>query len=272
MAFEFKGLSEFGLEGAAELLNQGFSDYFLKISFTVVRLIQMCSIDSLDPTASRVVLNDGVPAGIALIARRGQKCRLAGMAVLPGARMKGIGRALVERLLVDARMRGETKMVLEVIQQNRPAIRLYEGMGFRKVQRLLGYEGGAIGSLVQEQPLEEVSLNAIADAVLCDGLPDLPWQLSGETLEMLTPPCRAFRLDDTWVAVANLEISPVTIRGLVTRGEQGRLAMLLGALMAQYPGKQWRMPALWPEAFSACFVQAGFAQSPISQWQMEMVL
>jgi ribosomal protein S18 acetylase RimI-like enzyme len=272
MACEFKGLSEFGLEPAAELLNQGFSDYFLRVSFTVVRLIQMCSVDSLDPTASRVVLTDGVPAGIALIARRGKKCRLAGMAILPSMRKNRMGRALVERLLVDARIRGDNKMVLEVIEQNLPAIRLYEGLGFGRVQRLLGYEGGGIENPGQERPLEEVTLKAIADAVLRDGMPDLPWQLSGETLAMLSPPCRAFRLDDTWVAVANLEMSLVTIRGLVTQGEQGRFAMLLGTLMAQYPGKQWRMPALWPELFSGCFVQAGFAQSPISQWQMEVVL
>jgi len=42
--------------------------------------------------------------------------------------------------------------------------------------------------------------------------------------------------------------------------------------MARHPGKQWRIPALWPEELSGIFVQAGFARSAISQSQMELGL
>jgi hypothetical protein len=43
--------------------------------------------------------------------------------------------------------------------------------------------------------LEEADLRVMAAVVTRDGLSDLPWQLSGETLAQPTPPCVVYRLD-----------------------------------------------------------------------------
>ncbi len=47
------------------------------------------------------------------------------MAIAPGARGQGIGLWCMDRLVDEARARGERSMVLEVIEQNDPAVRLY---------------------------------------------------------------------------------------------------------------------------------------------------
>jgi ribosomal protein S12 methylthiotransferase accessory factor YcaO len=79
------------------------------------------------------------------------------------------------------------------------------------------------------------------------------------------------RLDGAWAALLHLESSPVTIRGFGAEpdpGKRGRCVALLRALMERYPGKQWRIPAMWPEELSEPFLQAGLVRSALSQWQM----
>jgi hypothetical protein len=103
-------------------------------------------------------------------------------------------------------------------------------------------------------------------------LRDLPWQLSGETLAQLASPNVAYRLNGSWVALSNPTGPQIAIRGLVTEHAvqgQGRAAALLRAVMAKFPGKEWRIPAIWPEELSEVLVGAGLTRTPLAQWQME---
>ena len=61
------------------------------------------------------------------------------VAVAPEARHRGIGRALTEAMLADARARGLATLTLEVRQSNAPARTLYERCGFREVGRRRNY-------------------------------------------------------------------------------------------------------------------------------------
>jgi len=272
VALEFPSVADFGLDRAAEVLTRGFSDYFVPIVSNPGMLLQMARGDSVDLTVSRVILRDGVAAGVALVARRGWTCRLAGMAIVPEARRTGAGRAVVGYLLDEARGRGERSMVLEVIEQNEPAVKLYEACGFKKTRRLLGYAGPGVPDATVPAGLAEVDLRDMAEVVTHDSLRDLPWQLSGETLAQLTPPHVAFRLNGSWVALSNPASPQITIRGLVTEHVvqgQGRAAALLRAVMGKFPGKTWRLPALWPEELGSVIADAGLTLTPLSQWQME---
>jgi GNAT superfamily N-acetyltransferase len=197
------------------------------------------------------------------------------MAVVPEARRSGVGRAGVRQLLAEAKARGERTMVLEVIEQNEPAVKLYESGGFKKVRRLIGFAGPGAPGVAVPPGLTEVDLRDMAEIVTHDGLRDLPWQLSGETLAQLTPPSLAYRLNGSWVALSNPAGPQVTIRGLVTEHTvqgQGRAAALLRAVMGKFPGKEWRMPALWPEELGPVVAEAGLPQTTLSQWQMEQTL
>jgi hypothetical protein len=217
------------------------------------------------------MLADGVPVGAALIARRGWTSRLAGMAIVPEARRRGAGKALVEQVLRAARQRGERSMVLEVIEQNGPAVQLYESLGFRRVRRLVGFARPASaveGSGVGDSGWEEVDVREVAAQVGARGLPDLPWQLSGETLAQVGPPYRGFRRGAAWLAVSDTAAATVGIRALVGGKSEAEGEALLRAVQASFPGKEWRVGALWPEELAGVFVSAGFSRTPLSQWQM----
>lgn len=262
-------MADFGLERSAEVFARGYSDYFVKIPATAAMLLGMARVDGVDLAASRILLRAGQPAAGGLIARRGWTCRLAGMAVVPEARRTGAGRALLEQLLADSGARDERAMVLEVIEQNTPAVALYEKAGFRRVRRLCGWQGSA--NPLPGTDLREVDLREVAAAVAQHGLPDLPWQVAAETIAHLNPPSRGYRVGPAWLAATPVPEGPVAVRALVVEKSfrrQGAAQSLLRAAMAAHPSSSWRASAVFPEEMEPVFLAAGLARTELTQWQM----
>ncbi len=81
--------------------------------------------------------------GIALIRhhKRGISGRIYSLAVDPSARGRGLGQSILVGLLAQLAERGACRVYLEVEQDNAPAIRLYERLGFRNIGRLPRYYG-----------------------------------------------------------------------------------------------------------------------------------
>lgn len=278
MSFNFVSVVDYGLAPAAEVFTRGFSDYFVKIVGSPAMLVQMARVDSVDLAASKVVLRDGVAVGAALMARRGWTCRLAGMAIVPEGRRQGAARATVEHLLSEAQARRDRAMVLEVIEQNEPAVKLYETCGFRRVRRLAGFVSAADAGRETdsgEVKLEEIDLRSVGTKIASYSGLNLPWQLSGETVAQLGPPHRGFACGHAGLAISDPEGSSVGIRALAAEGMEAypeRGGALLQAVRVKFPGKEWRMGALWPEELAPVFAGAGFTRTPLSQWQMECPL
>jgi len=74
---------------------------------------------------------------VAMIA--GPEAEIADLAVSPEARRRGIGRALIDRLLAELAERGVVSVFLEVRESNRAARALYESRAFRGIGRRRGY-------------------------------------------------------------------------------------------------------------------------------------
>jgi ribosomal protein S18 acetylase RimI-like enzyme len=78
----------------------------------------------------------GPPAGVAQVRYRygvwlgAEDCWLEDVFVDPGARGRGLGRALVEAVIERARERGCRRVELDVNEANPAAIALYERLGF----------------------------------------------------------------------------------------------------------------------------------------------
>lgn len=72
------------------------------------------------------------------------------LAVLDGHRGRGVGRRLLEAVAQKGRSLGCCKLTLEVLENNRRARRLYEGLGFRQAT----YQPEAGGALFMTKPLE----------------------------------------------------------------------------------------------------------------------
>lgn len=274
MNFETAPASNYLLPELVTILNRGFEEYFVPVQFNLTTFTNMLRRDGIDLAASQVLIADGQPCGVALLARRGWTVRLAAMGVAREMRGRGAGSWFLEKLIKESGERGEREMVLEVIEQNEPAVHLYRKHGFEPIRRLIGCvrtNADESGDL----DLQEIDLREMGRLVSCYGLPDLPWQLSGESIAQMSPPAGAYRSGPACIAISNPEIDQVVIWSLLVeehaRGE-GLGARMLKSMMAHYPGKRWHVPAVLPEELWNVFERAGFEKENLSQWQMKRTL
>ena len=77
-----------------------------------------------------LILEDGHPIGRLYVWRKGDELRLVDISLLPGARGRGIGTALMRRLMAEAAAHGE-RLCLQVATTNR-ARQLYLRLGLRR--------------------------------------------------------------------------------------------------------------------------------------------
>lgn len=274
MDFDSLPASNYSLPDLVQFVNRGFEAYFVPIEFNLAAFLNMLRKDGIDLTVSRVLIVDDRPCGIALIARRGWASRLAAMGIAQEARGKGAGSWFMNELIGEACQRNDHEMVLEVIEQNEPAVKLYQKSGFQVVRRLIGLirkeavENG-------KNDLQEIDLREMGSLVSEHGLQDLPWQLSGETIAQLNPPACAYRKGQAYLAVSNPREEHVVIWSLLVEPEargQGLGTDMLKNVVAEYAGKTWHVPAILPEEFGKVFERAGFEREDLSQWQMKLSL
>ena len=269
-----KPANEFTIPQLADLMTRSFEGYFVPVNITDVILLTMLRRDGVDLTASRVIMKDDEPSGLALIARRGWTSRLAAMGIVSTARNGGTGTWAMQQLIAEAQARGEKEMLLEVIEQNTAGVKLYEKVGFTKIRRLVGYrlENPPVES---EEELEEVNIREVARMVSYHGLKDLPWQLSGPTIAHHTPPSRAYRLNDAYCLISNPEATDVSISSVLVKARSrgaGLSAVLMRALFARFPNKVWHVSPIFPEEMGVIFEQVGMTRETLSQWQMSLKL
>jgi len=273
-SFSFRPASEFSISQTADLVNRGFEGYLVPINIDEPALLTMLRRDGIDLSESRILLKDNEPIGVALIARRGWTSRLAAMGLITNARNSGAGTWAMERLVEEARARGEKEMLLEVIEQNTAGVKLYEKVGFNKVRRLVGYklENPQVEA---DEELQEIDIRELARLVTYHGLKDLPWQLSGTTVMQHTPPSRAFKLNDAYCLISDPEVEHVVIWSVLVKARSrgaGLSPVLMRAVFSRFPNKVWHVPALFPEEMSAIFEELGMNREEISQWQMALKL
>ena len=274
MNFNTLPASHYSMTDLATCLNEGFEDYIVPIQFTPPAFLNMLRKDGMDLNSSRVLLTEGEPCGIALIAHRGWTSRLAAMGISKKMRGKGAGSWLLDELIKEACEREDREMVLEVIEQNEPAVKLYEKYGFQRVRRLVGcIRTDAKDD--QKSDLQEIDLRELSRLIAGYGLPDLPWQLSAESVAQMNPPARAYRKGPAYIAISNPSLDHVVVWSLLVEQDargQGLGTGLLKSTIANHPDKTWHMPALCPEELWKVFERANFEREDLSQWQMKLVL
>lgn len=263
------------LSELADLFTRAFAGYLVPVHLDALVLATLFRRDAIDQVTSRILLaDDGQAIGMGLVARRGWSSRLAAMGVVEAWRGRGAGRFLTGELLREASERGDRRLVLEVFEQNPKALNLYLRLGFRKVRQLVGLAVDR-ASTDGQQPLTEVDIREVAMVVAQHGLPDLPWQLSAETLATLTPPARAYRLDGACAVITDPAAEVISFRALVVEPgarRRGAATALVRAILAQHAGHSWQVPAIFPEEAVGPLEKAGFSRTPLFQWQMALDL
>jgi GNAT superfamily N-acetyltransferase len=266
--------TDYSLADIAELVTRAFERYFVPIAMSETDLVEHIRVDSVDLSASRVVLADGDVAGAALIARRGWTSRVAAMGMVPEWRNKGVGKYLINELLDNARRRGDRQMVLEVIVQNEAAVHVYEAVGFQRVRRLVGLSSPA-GAPGKADGLEELDIRELARLIHAHALHELPWQLSAESVAQRTPPFRAYRMDGAYAMISDPASKDVRFYSLLVEPSvrrRGKAQAIIKALQGAHAGRNWHVPAIFPEEIVDSFEKVGFARQSLAQWQMEAAL
>jgi ribosomal protein S18 acetylase RimI-like enzyme len=259
-----------------------FEDYVVPIRTTPEGWERRFRSEHLDPWASRVWFHGDRYAAVLFITRRGWTSRVGGMAVAKALRGSGLGKRVMREAIDDARTRGDHALLLEVIEQNPPAVNLYTSLGFRPVRRLVGWrraapEAADAVSVDADEALREIDPFDFARVAHREGEEGLPWMLAPETFSAATLPARAFSLDGrAFALVGNPQAETPALSALVVpRAERRRGwgTRMLRALAAAFPGRPWQVVAIVPEDLAAgCFLRAGWERAPISQFEMRLDL
>jgi GNAT superfamily N-acetyltransferase len=223
---------------------------------------------------SQIAFDGDQPVALACVSRQGGTNRLAVMGVDKPYHGKGVGKQLIAELLSQARKRSDDTYILEVIEQNTKAVKLYSGAGFEIMERLLGYKASTLEA-IPDDALEQIDLTEAARAITYFGSSTLPWQISGSHLMRVGAPNVAFRLGHAIAMLSNPDAASIRLLGFLTLPEhqnQGHGTRLLKALSAKYPNKSWFIPALCPEQYGGFLVKLGFVQDELSQFQMKISL
>jgi len=130
-ALTFHSAERLADDQLAHLFNRGYTGYYVPVTLDATAFRAMVTANDIDLGASRVGERDGAPVAFAMLAIRGRRGWIGGMGVVPEARGQGGGRAIMEAVLESARARGLATVDLEVLEQNQPAARIYEALGFR---------------------------------------------------------------------------------------------------------------------------------------------
>ncbi|MBS1714288.1 MAG: GNAT family N-acetyltransferase [Armatimonadetes bacterium] len=258
-------------------LNHCFEDYVVPFTLTAPQAERRFRRESLDVEASTVWLDDEGPAAVVFVARRGWTSRIAAMAVARRRRGQGVGKHVMSAAILEARSRGEKRVVLEVIEQNPPAIALYESVGMRKTRRIVGWERDGVPSRPGPSGLEPLDPSEAVRRFhdLCPA--DLPWNLQATTLAQLAPPVEAWTLDGRAVSLVS-DLGPeraVLWQVAVAREHRGQGVgrSLIEGLASVYPGRRIFTSVDVPDDLARGFFQkTGFREMSVSQFEMAVDL
>ncbi|MGE5145210.1 MAG: GNAT family N-acetyltransferase [Candidatus Eiseniibacteriota bacterium] len=92
-----------------------------------------------------VAAAEGAPIGFAMLRAVAGEAELLSIGVLPEARRRGLGRALVQAVADRAAGLGARVLHLEVADNNAPALGLYRSLGFLETGRRPGYYADGAG-------------------------------------------------------------------------------------------------------------------------------
>jgi ribosomal-protein-alanine N-acetyltransferase len=100
-----------------------------------------------NPAVFAFIARNREPVGFVMAWAAAGDAEILTVAVVPQARRKGVGAALVTAAGVAALVRGAASMHLEVAETNAAARALYAKLGYQEAGRRHAYYGGAGGSI-----------------------------------------------------------------------------------------------------------------------------
>ena len=274
MNFEIVPAYEIPFAEQANVFNQAFQNYLAGWhDLDVPGLARFISAQGADLCYSRFVRVNGELAGFGYLNRTAGVPRLSGMGVIPAARRIGAAEHLLVQLLTEAKERGDRAMVLEVFEQNEPAVKLYQRNGFQIISRLYGWRCRTEARSEKDQALEQIPLTTACQKLNVAEYPDIPWQISRHAIAKL-PIAQVYRVAGACVVLGDAAAESIRIHACFADPPDQKAARDgLAAVMSQYPGREFFAPPIFPEQFGVeIFQSLGFQREPLNQLLMRREL
>jgi len=142
--FKFKSLQQTPVEQVHQAFVDAFSDYEVPLTMPFEKFVEMIKVRDLNLKYSLGCFVNERLVGFIISGFRktaGKNiCYNGGTGVVKEFRRQGIGEQLLEKLIVMLKEMQINQFVLEVLENNQPAINLYEKYGFKKTRRLECFE------------------------------------------------------------------------------------------------------------------------------------
>jgi ribosomal protein S18 acetylase RimI-like enzyme len=145
-----------------------------------IRAIQFFSPGLRDFIQGHVWEEEGEIAGFTQLNRRGttDTWYISAVGVRPGFRRRGIAQKLLQEAVDFVRERGGARLLLDVIEENLPAVGLYKKVGF---------ENYTTNFQMEIQPEEARPLPILPEGYLLEIIGDYDWKPRFELMERITP-------------------------------------------------------------------------------------
>ncbi|MFA1236835.1 GNAT family N-acetyltransferase [Serratia odorifera] len=269
---EYHTALRYSSDRLAQILTHCFENYIVPFAMEGIAFASRFHAEDLSLNHSLVVTYHQRPVALALIARRGRHSRIAALSIRPEMRGQGLGKALMARLITDARARGDRQLSLEVIDGNHAALALYQQAGLAVSGTLRGFHA-PLDAVPPPQPLQEIDPLLLSRRLIADNILSLPWLIAPETLYKLAGGSRAFTLHQQAFALVAPSAERCALRMVYVpqalRGK-GYGRALLQALQHQYAPLPLMANVYVPECAAGFFTRIGWREEPLRQCEMTL--
>jgi ribosomal protein S18 acetylase RimI-like enzyme len=276
MDFEIVPAHELSLAEQADIFNRAFAGYLAGWSeMDAGALARFLCAQGADLCYSRFVRANGALAGFGYINRTGNIPRLAAMGTVSEARRTGAAAHLLSQLLEEAKTRGDAAMMLEVFEQNLPALSLYRRYGFHELSRLFGWRRSAqvVESKSCSNEVGEISIIDASQVPSEFEYPNIPWQISRHAV-LKVPGARAFGDGTACDVISDTTVPYIRVHGFLAAEQNwNALRNILAAVIQQFPNREFFTPPIFPDQFGCeIFAPLGFIREPLNQLLMRRKL
>jgi ribosomal protein S18 acetylase RimI-like enzyme len=194
---EYRFLSEKDFDELHRTNLAAFSDYFVPLQMSAAQFLNHLAQNNVNLNLSVGAFAGNKMVGFTLNGFgewNGKPTAYdAGTGVIPDFRQKRIGQSMFAFLIPKLRENGTEQILLEVLSQNKNAIRLYRKLGFKETRKLLFFEQS---ELIETEGNSDIEIGPLKKPVwdelklFSDGRPS--WQFSGEAIDRKITPTLLF--------------------------------------------------------------------------------
>ncbi|WP_284653301.1 GNAT family N-acetyltransferase [Flavobacterium terrisoli] len=197
-----------------EAFNKGFSDYSVPVQMTAEQWAYKMRSENVQWNLSVGAFDEDQLVGFILHGnktRNGQQWVYnGGTAVIPSHRGQRLTQKMYDYILPILREQSVSKILLEVIDTNEPAITTYQAIGFKNTRRLLCFKGHYQAKILSNN--YEIRTLATLDWAVLKTFGEVTpsWQNDIEAVELIRPQIKALGIFRDNILVGYLIYNPVS--------------------------------------------------------------